>query len=162
MVRRSSVFPPGAVPLLVAVGALLGPGAASAGSPAPDPPGSIRAPAPDPAPTALSHPAVVQTVRAAAVSTPHVVFTPPRVHIPARPAAPRRHNHVAKAKAPAVVVDVPALQVDRHLGLGAIAPSLRDDSKLLMAGVALLVAAMVAASAVALTLVAARSPRSAT
>jgi hypothetical protein len=73
-------------------------------------------------------------------------------------------HHVQKraVRTEAPVVDVPPLQVDVHRGLGAVAPSLRDDSPALLAGIALLVAAAVASSALALTLVAARAPRSAT
>jgi hypothetical protein len=60
------------------------------------------------------------------------------------------------------VVDVPPLYVDVHRGLGAVPRSLPDSSMALLAGIALLVAATVAASAAALTVVAARAPRSAT
>lgn len=60
------------------------------------------------------------------------------------------------------VIDVPPLHVDVHRGLGAVPRSLPDDSTALLAGIALLVAAAVASSAAALTLVATRAPRSAT
>jgi hypothetical protein len=82
------------------------------------------------------------------------------LHVQAKPASRRAQTHTAHTDAQ--VVDIPPLQVDRHRGLGAVAPSLRDDSTALLAGIALLIAATVAASAVAVTLVAARPPRSAT
>ena len=162
MVRRSSaLLLPVALPLLFAVGALLGPGVAVAGGPAPDAPSAAGTPAPDPAPVARPNPSrapVMRTAPAAAILTPHVsAATPPRTtHPPAR----RVHKHPVRAAVR--VVDVPPLQVDVHRGLGAVSPSLRDNSRALLAGIALLVAAAVAASALALTLVAARPPRSAT
>lgn len=167
MVRRSSaLLPPIRLPLLLAVGALLGPGVAAAGGPAPDAPSPAATPAPDPAPVArpnLSRAPVMRTAPAAALSTPHIgasavsAPTPPRT---AHPPARRVHKHPVHAAVR--VVDVPPLQVDVHRGLGAVAPSLRDNSPTLLAGIALLVAASVAASALALTLVAARTPGSAT
>ncbi len=68
----------------------------------------------------------------------------------------------ARCTAKCQIVDVPPLQVDLHRELGAVAAPLRDDSTVLLAGIALLVAAAVGASALALTLVATRAPRSAT
>jgi hypothetical protein len=62
----------------------------------------------------------------------------------------------------AEAVALPPLHVDLHPGLGAIPRPLPDDSLALLAGIALLVAAAVAASTVAMTLVATRAPRSAT
>jgi hypothetical protein len=168
MVRRSSVLlPPVALPLLVAVGALLGPVAASAGDPAPDPPTAVRAPAPDAPPasqSAMSAPArapVTHAVHIVAAPAPRVVSPLPRpslTHV--KRAVHQGQKHVVRAEAP--ILDVPPLQVDVHRGLGAVAPSLRDDSLALLAGIALLVAAAVATAGLALTLVAARAPRSAT
>jgi hypothetical protein len=170
MVRRSSVLlPPVALPLLIAVGALLGPvTAAAAGDPAPDPPTAVRAPAPDPAPAAHSELSaaprapVTRAIPMASVAAPRVVVVPAprrsRVHV--KPAVRHVQKRVVRIAAP--IVDVPPLQVDVHRGLGAMTPALRDDSPALLAGIALLVAAAVATSALALTLVAARAPRSAT
>ena len=57
------------------------------------------------------------------------------------------------------MLDVPPLRVDVHRGLGAVSRSLRDDSLLLLAGIALLVATFTAASGTTLALIAARAPR---
>jgi len=144
--------------------ALLGPGAASAGSYSPDPPSSTGAPAPDPVPVpAMTTPPpsrapVVRSAPAEPVSARRVVAPTTAAH--ARPAAHRpRKRAVYRA---VQIVDVPPLQVDLHRELGAVAAPLRDDSTALLAGIALLVAAAVGASALALTLVATRAPRSAT
>jgi hypothetical protein len=147
---------------------LLWPVVASAGNPAPDPTNSNGAPAPDPAPaahtelSAESGAAAVLAVPANAVSIPHVVL--PSASTVRRVRATRAVRRTQKHAAPreAEVVDVPPAHVDLHPELGAVAGSLRDDSLALMAGIALLVAALVATSAVALTVVAARPPRSAT
>jgi hypothetical protein len=105
---------------------------------------------------------VTRAVPAASVAAARVVVAPAprrsRAHV--KPAVRHVQKRVARTEAP--IVDVPPLQVDVHRGLGAMTPSLRDDSLALLAGIALLVAAVVAASALALTLVAARAPRSAT
>jgi hypothetical protein len=102
---------------------------------------------------------VVRTARANAVSIPR----------PATPSAPAtkkvgtkypvRH---AREQAIPQVLDAPPIRVDLHPELGAVARSLPNDSMALLAGIALLIAAVVAASAIALTVVAARPPRSAT
>jgi hypothetical protein len=78
----------------------------------------------------------------------------------ATPAVRRTQRHAPPREAE--IVDVPPAHVDLHPELGAVGRSLRDDSMALMAGIALLVAAVVATSAIALTVVAARPPRSAT
>jgi hypothetical protein len=57
------------------------------------------------------------------------------------------------------VRDVPPLSVDMHRGLGPVTRTLHDDSLLLLAGVALLVATFTAASGAAVALVAARTTR---
>jgi hypothetical protein len=169
MARRSSaLLPRCSIPLLLAVGVLLWPVVASAENPAPDPTNSNGAPAPDPAPaahtelSAESGAVAVLTVPANAVSSPRVVLprasTLRRAH--ATPAVRRTQKHAAPHEAE--VVGVPPVHVDLHPELGAVARSLRDDSLALMAGIALLVAAAVATSAIALTVVAARPPGSAT
>jgi hypothetical protein len=104
---------------------------------------------------------VARTIPAEAASIPRVVAPAPTLK-PARPDPPARRTQKHAAPREARVVDVPPLHVDLHPELGAVVRSLRDDSLALMAGIALLVAAAVAASAIALTLVAARPPRSAT
>ena len=163
------------IPLLLAVAALLGPGLAQAGGPAPDPP-SGGAPVPDAAPvhhakvTAVPRAPVVVPVRKAAVAA--ATYTPPAItHTavvvappPKAVAAPVR-KHVAPAKKPAAhreikIIDVPPLRVDVHRGLGAVTRSLHDDSLLLLAGIALLVATFTAASGTTLAMIATRSPRS--
>ena len=161
------------IPLLLAVAALLGPGPAWAGGPAPDPSGS-GAPAPDAAP--VEHPKatpaaagpVAVPVREPAVAAP--TFTP-RVTSTAPVVAPHRagvapvRKHVARAKKPAAqhpdvkIIDVPPLRVDVHRGLGAVTRSLHDESLLLLAGIALLVATFTAASGTTLALIATRTPR---
>ena len=78
-------------------------------------------------------------------------------------AAPVR-KHVARAKKPVArpeikIIDVPPLRVDVHRGLGAVTRSLHDDSLLLLAGIALLVATFTAASGTTLAVIATRSPR---
>jgi hypothetical protein len=105
---------------------------------------------------------VVGTARANAVSIP-------RLATPSAPATKKvgtnylaRHAQEQTAPRKAPVLDVPPVRVDLHPELGAVARSLPNDSMALMAGIALLVAAVVAASAIALTVVAARPPRSAT
>jgi hypothetical protein len=60
------------------------------------------------------------------------------------------------------VLDVPPLRVDVHRGLGAVKQTLHDDSLLLLAGIALLVATFTAASGAAVALVAARTQRTPT
>ena len=173
MARRSSaLLPLWSVPLVLAVGVILWPAIALAGSPAPDPIASSGAfaagPAPDPAPTApstvsaRSDAVVVRTAPANAVPIPR----------PATPPAPAtkkvgtknlvRHAQEQATPREAKVLDAPPIRVDLHPELGAVARSLPNDSMALMAGIALLVAAVVAASAIALTVVAARPPRSAT
>lgn len=173
MARRTSVLLPlWSVPLVLAVGVSFWPAIALAGSPAPDPIDSSGAfaavPAPDPAPTVpstvspRSDAIVVRTAPANAVSIPHLAT-------PSAPATKKvrtnylvRHAHEQAAPGKAQVLDVPPARVDLHPELGAVARSLPNDSMALMAGIALLVAAVVAASAIALTVVAARPPRSAT
>src|SRR5580765_5226078 len=123
------------IPLLLAVAALLGPGLARAGGPAPDPPAG-GAPVPDAAP----------------------------VHQPTKMVAAPVRKHVARAKKPVArpeskIIDVPPLRVDVHRGLGAVTRSLHDDSLLLLAGIALLVATFTAASGTTLAVIATRSPR---
>lgn len=162
------------IPLLLAVAALLGPGLARAGGPAPDP-ASGGAPGPDAAPvhhpraaTAPKAPVAVP-VRKAAVAA--ATYTPPTVihtAVVAAPptkaiAAPAR-KHVARAKkhvaSPEIkIIDVPPMRVDVHRGLGAVTRSLHDDSLLLLAGIALLVATFTAASGTTLAVIATRSPR---
>jgi hypothetical protein len=81
-------------------------------------------------------------------------------HVHATPAVRRTQKHAAPRETE--VVNVPPAHVDLHPELGAVGRSLRGDSMALLAGIALLVAATVATSAIALTVVAARPPRSAT
>jgi len=156
------------IPLLTAVAALLGPPAASAADPAPDPP-AAGVPAPDPAPAAHARaveraPTIVRTrlatvaapaYRPAASSAPAATATHPSVadHTARQPAHPRTR---AQPKEPRVL-DVPPLRVDVHRGLGAVRRTLHDDSLLLLAGIALLVATFTAASGMAVALVAART-----
>ena len=162
------------IPLLVAVAVLLGPGLARAGGPAPDPP-SGGAPAPDAAPVhqpkvaAAPRAHVVVPVRKAAVAA--ATYTPPpvthaavvvaqptkRVVAPVRKHAARARNPVARPQIK--IIDVPPLRVDVHRGLGAVTRSLHDDSLLLLAGIALLVATFTAASGTTLAVIATRSPR---
>jgi hypothetical protein len=169
MARRSSaLFPRCSIPLVLAVGAFLWPVVASAGNPAPDPTTSNGAPAPDPAPASHSkltpRPAAIgaRTVPANAVSSRREVLpaAPAMRQVHSTPAVRRTEKHAAPRGAE--VVDVPPAHVDLHPELGAVGRSLRDDSMALLAGIALLVAAAVATSAIALTVVAARPPRSAT
>jgi len=130
---------------------------------------------PDAAPVArpkvapAPHRVVAVPVRKAAVAaatfaappvrrTPAVVVTPHTT-----PVAKPVRKHVARAKKPAVhreikIVDVPPLRVDVHRGLGAVARSLHDNSLLLLAGIALLVATFTAASGTTLAVIATRSP----
>jgi hypothetical protein len=168
-------------PLLLAVMALLGPGPAWAGDPAPDP-AAAGAPAPDAAPlahptappakplprvtapTAVAHVAPTQiapTVRAPAVAAPVTVApqVAPVVRKPTRPTRVVHHSrkHVVRSETP--ILDVPPFRVDVHRGLGAVTRTLHDESTLLLAGIALLVATSTAASGAALALVAARSAR---
>ena len=172
MARRSSaLLPLWSVPLVLAVGVVLWPAIALAGSPAPDPIDSSGAfaagLAPDPAPTVpstvspRSDAIVVRTAPANAVSIPRLA-TPPA---PATKKVGTENlvRHAQEQAAPrAQVLDAPPIRVDLHPELGAVARSLPNDSMALMAGIALLVAAVVAASAIALTVVAARPPKSAT
>jgi hypothetical protein len=173
MRRSTALLLRRSIPLLLAVGALLGPGSAWAADPAPDPP-SAGAPAPDAAPGAHPKTApaartpVVVPVREPAVAA--ATFTPPPVTsappvVPPHPkaiATPVR-KHVARAKKPAAhqdvkIIDVPPLRVDVHRGLGTVARSLHDESLLLLAGIALLVATFTAASGTTLALIATRAP----
>jgi hypothetical protein len=105
---------------------------------------------------------VVRTVPANAVSSPRVVrpAAPAVRRVHGTPAVRRTQKHAAPREA--AVVDVPPAHVDLHPELGAVGGSLPDHSMALLAGIALLVAAVVATSAIALTVVAARPPRSAT
>ena len=169
MARRSSaLLPRCSIPLVLAVGTFLWPVVASAANPAPDPTNSNGAPAPDPAPashlklSSRSAAIVVRTVPANAVSSPRVVLpaAPAVRRIHATPAVRRTQKHAAPRAAE--VVDVPPAHVDLHPELGAVGRSLHDDSMALLAGIALLVAAAVATSAIALTVVATRPPRRAT
>jgi hypothetical protein len=166
--RRSSVLLlRRSVPLVLAVGALLCPASGLAGAPGPDPPASSGGPAPDRAPTARRQTAHVAAVRSPVTAVPvrsaSAVVARPRSapvavlrQAASRPPAARpARKHVKRAAAP--IVDVPALQVDVHRGLGAAARSLRDDSAVLLAGIALLVAASAAASAAALAFVGTRA-----
>jgi hypothetical protein len=162
------------IPLLLAVAVILGPELARAAGPAPDP-ASAGAPAPDAAPVhqlkvaAAPRTHVVVPVRKAAVAA--ATYTPPPVThtavVVAQPtrivAAPVR-KHVARPKKPVArpeikIIDVPPLRVDVHRGLGAVTRSLHDDSLLLLAGIALLVATFTAASGTTLAVIATRSPR---
>jgi hypothetical protein len=175
MRRSTALLLRRSIPLLLAVGALLGPGSAWAGGPAPDPAGS-GAPAPDAAPVAhpTAAPAKPTTPVAAPVREPAVVaptYTPPAATSAPSVVAPHRapvvksvRKNVARAKKPAAhpevkIVDVAPLRVDVHRGLGAVTRSLRDESLLLLAGIALLVATFTAASGTTLALIATRTPR---
>jgi hypothetical protein len=158
----------------LAVVALLGPELARAGGPAPDPPSS-NAPAPDAAPVArpkvapAPHRTVAVPVRKAVVAAatftaPPDRSTPAVVAPPAKTIAAPVRKHVARAKKPVAhpeikIIDVPPLRVDVHRGLGAVTRSLHDESLLLLAGIALLVATFTAASGTTLALIATRSPR---
>ena len=163
------------IPLLLAGVALLGPGPASAAGPAPDPAGA-GAPAPDPAPVAKPKVATVKKaapvptpVRREAVVVPTITRAPvtrtstpvaakPRVVVvaPARKHVQRAHPVKHRAIR---IIDVPPLRVDVHRGLGAVSRSLRDDSLLVLAGIALLVAAFTAASGTTLALISTRTTR---
>ena len=162
------------IPLLLAVAALLGPGTAQAAGPAPDP-ASGGAPAPDAAPVhhakvaAAPRAPVVAPTRKAAVAAatytpPPVIHTPVVVVAPPKRSAAPVRKHVAPAKKAVAhheikIIDVPPLRVDVHRGLGAVTRSLHDDSLLLLAGIALLVATFTAASGTTLAVIATRSPR---
>lgn len=174
MRRSSASLLRRSIPLLLAVTALLGPGSAEAAGPAPDPSAST-APKPDPAPVAAPRPAVrvtaVQpTARATGQATPAaraVAAAPRRAAAPVaapvvakhRPAGPAHATRPAARLVERRVPDVPPFRVDIHRGLGAVTRSLHDDSLLLLAGIALLVATSTAASGATLALVAARSGR---
>ena len=163
------------IPLLLAVAALLGPGLARAAAPAPDPPSS-GAPVPDAAPVhhakvaAAPRAPVAVPVRKAAVAA--ATYTPPpvthaavvavaqptkRVAAPAGKHVARARKHVAQPEIK--IIDVPPLRVDVHRGLGAVTRSLHDNSLLLLAGIALLVATFTAASGTTLAVIATRPPR---
>lgn len=158
------------IPLLLAVAALLGPQAASAAGPAPDPPGS-SAPVPDPAPVA--HPRVVHVtpvvvpvrravVAAPASAEPAATTAPATVATPVAARTPERAAAQTRKRAPHAeghILDVPPLRVDVHRGLGAVTRTLHDDSLLVLAGIALLVATFTAASGAAVAVVAARAER---
>jgi hypothetical protein len=99
-----------------------------------------------------------------AVTPPPVTSTPVVVAQPTKTSAAPARKHVARAKRhippPAIkIIDVPPLRVDVHRGLGAVTRSLHDDSLLLLAGIALLVATFTAASGTTLAVIATRSPR---
>jgi hypothetical protein len=173
MRRSTALLLRRSIPLLLAVGALLGPGPAWAGGPAPDP-ASGGAPAPDAAPVhkpkaaAAPRAPVAVPVRKAAVAaatfTPPAASTPTIAAQPTKPVAAPVRKHVARAKKhaakPAIkIIDVPPLRVDVHRGLGAVTRSLHDDSLLLLAGIALLVATFTAASGTTLAVIATRTPR---
>jgi hypothetical protein len=177
--RRSSVVSlRRSIPLLVAVLGLLGPAAAQARGPAPDPAGANAAPAPDPAPTAptAATRTTVRTTRppASIVVAPAGRAGPVRTATRALPiAAPRAKHAVRRApvhrrsriELPRVdvpLVDVQPLRVDVPRGLGVAARSLHDDTPALAAGIALLVATVAAAAGALLALVAARAPGEAT
>jgi hypothetical protein len=144
---------------LVAVLVTVGPGAASAASPAPDapPPGVTLGPDPVPRTTptrAVSHVATAPARRVVEVATtpvqpPATVATPPSATkaapTPPRRAAPPRHDSPVPA-----IVDVVPLRVDVHRGLGAIAARVRNDTQLALAAAALLVAVAAALSGAAL------------
>ena len=150
-------------------------GPARAGGPAPDPP-SGGAPAPDAAP--VHQPKVAAALAGTRCGSRAEGRRGGRdVHAAARHAharwsllqptktvaAPVR-KHVARAKKPVAqpeikIIDVPPLRVDVHRGLGAVTRSLHDDSLLLLAGIALLVATFTAASGTTLAVIATRSPR---
>src|SRR3954452_11865487 len=120
------------IPLLLAVGALLGPGPAWAGDPAPDPPTS-GAPVPDAAPVARPHythaaravvaaaparePAVAAPTYTAppATSAPVVIVPRARVAAPVRKQVARPKKSVAKPEVK--IIDVPPMRVDIHRGL---------------------------------------------
>jgi hypothetical protein len=178
--RRSSVVSlRRSIPLRVAVLGLLGPAAAQARGPAPDPAGANAAPAPDPAPTAptAATRTTVRTTRppASIVVAPAGRAGPVRTatRAPRTIAAPRAKHAVRRApvhrrsriELPRVdvpLVDVQPLRVDVPRGLGVAARSLHDDTPALAAGIALLVATVAAAAGALLALVAARAPGEAT
>jgi hypothetical protein len=102
---------------------------------------------------------------AAATFTPSRVTSAPPVVAPhPKATATPVRKHVAPAKKPAAhhpdikIIDVPPLRVDVHRGLGAVTRSLHDESLLLLAGIALLVATFTAASGTTLALIATRAP----
>jgi hypothetical protein len=153
--RRSSVVSlRRSIPLLMAVLGLLGPAAARAGGPAPDPPGANVTPAPDPAP--VTHPAAQGTIVSPAPRSVPVATTPTRAAAPAKPAVRRAPVH-RPSRSHVLLVDVPPLRVDVPRGLGVAARSLHDSTRALAAGIALLVATVAAASGALLALVAART-----
>jgi hypothetical protein len=162
--RRSSAVPlRRSIPLLLAVLALLGPAAARAGDPAPDPPGANVTPVPDPAPVAHPTGTTARTAR-----LPTSIVSPAGRSVPAPSSAkraPARAKHAVRhasvhrpLRSDLPLVDVPPLRVDVPRGLGATASSLGDDTPALAAGIALLVATAAAASGALLALVAARAP----
>jgi hypothetical protein len=154
--RRSSVVSlRRSIPLLLAVLGLLGPAAARAGDPAPDPPGANVTPAPDPAPVA--HPAVLRTIVSPATRSVPVRTTRKPAAAPAKPAARRAPVH-RRSRIDVPLVNVPPLRVDVPRGLGVAARSLHGNTQALAAGIALLVATAAAASGALLALVAARTP----
>jgi len=157
---------------LAAVLVLAGPGAAYAASPAPDASPNTAVLAPDPIPIppravqasprpVLKHavPAATRPPRfVAVVRTPTVeTVTQPPAPTPKRRVQPPKH--VVKHPTPArhdtsvPIVDVIPLRVDVHRGLGAITSTVRDDSRLALAALAVLAAALAAASGAALTFV---------
>jgi hypothetical protein len=91
-----------------------------------------------------------------------VVISPVAAAPPAaKPGHPTRVVHTRKhtARSETPILDVPPFRVDVHRGLGAVTQTLHDESALLLAGIALLVATSTAASGAALALIAARSER---
>jgi hypothetical protein len=148
---------------LAAVLATLGPGAAQAASLSPDVPPPGPSLTPDPVPAA--HHATVTR------RSPSVRVAPRRLVAVAAPSpgsstavsapAPRAQvergtNQHVRHDPPVRVVDVVPLRVDVHRGLGAIAASVRDDLRLVLAAAALLAAVTAAAAGAALAHVARR------
>jgi hypothetical protein len=153
------------LPLLGAA-ALLGPIAAAAAPPVPDtpPPGPALEPDPAPAatPAAFGH-ALAPHARVEAIgSAVAVVRQSPVVSVPTQPVlrsrprptpkpAPKRARHAVEPSAP--IADVLPRAVDVPVGLGSLGAPLRDEGTALLAALALLAAAVAAASGAALTVV---------
>ena len=141
------------LPLIAVVG-LLGPGAAAAGTPAPDQSPGAAGPSPDPAPVRHA------VTRKPAAVTPLIVELPKRtindrVQTPVepKPQPPQRARSLPHAR-PVIatpIVDVTPSFVDVHPGLGALP---RDESRLVLAAAALLAAAAAAGTGTMLTVTA--------
>jgi hypothetical protein len=139
-----------ALPLLLAL-TLLGPASARAASPSPDTAPATGPLQPDPAP-GQQHAVVTRGVAQARTAATSFVREPAR---PTRVQPARRQpvHRVRHKPASATVRDVAPLLVDVPVGLGEVARSLRDDASLVLAAIALLAAAVAAASGLALSLV---------